>query len=150
MLIGKDKNDITHFLALSRSHPMDAPRQTTVQWRYCGSDAIEAHAGKLSVLPIGGDYCPAVTGHGIISQADVEALRDEGEDRLADVIQKIVDGDVTEPVEVTVTRRAMRGQQELPLDLIFLGDAEALAEYSQEERVEAAAVRLAAAGGTVA
>lgn len=150
VLVGTDKNGTPHWLILGRGHPDDASRQTNVQWSYCGTDATEAHAGKVSLLPIGGDYCPAVTGHGIIRQDDVDAIRADGEDRLADVLQKIVDGKTTKPVKVTVTRSAMRGYQELPLDLIFLGDAAALAEYSNIERVEEAAVRLVAKGGTSA
>lgn len=150
VLIGTEANGQPRYEALSRGHPLDRPAETTVQWRYCGTDAVEAHTGTMSLLPIGGDYCPAVTGHGVITQADVDAVRDDGEERLADALQKIIDGDVTLPVEVTVTRRAMRGSQRLPLDLIFLGGAEELAAFSQEQRIEAAAERLLARGGTVA
>ena len=150
VLIGTEANGQKRYEALTRGHPYDAPRQTHVQWSYCGTDAVKAHAGKMALLPIGGDYCPAVTGHGVIDQADVDEVRADGEGRLADVLQNIIDGNVTEPVEVTVTRGAMRGSQELPLDLIFLGGAEELAAYSQEQRIEAAAERLVARGGTVA
>lgn len=153
VLIGTKENTQQVYEVLSRGTFLDDPASTTVRWKYSGTDEIEAHKGIEESLPIVGEYSPSVTGHGRITQYDVDEIRGDGEERLADVLQLIVDGDVKDPVEVTVSRRAMRhGAYRLPLDLIFLGGSEGkeIYAYEEERRIEAAAERLVARGGTVA
>ena len=153
VLIGTNKNGQQVYEVLSRGTFLDDPAKTTVRWKYSGTDPIEDHKGIEGSVPIDGEYAPYVTGHGRITHADVDDIRKDGEDRLADVLQDIVEGTVEDPVEVTVSRRAMlRGAYRLPLDLIFLGGpkGEELFAYEEERRIEAAAERLVARGGTVA
>lgn len=146
VLIGEDADGHGRSLILPRSHPWDKPVMTTVQYKYCGGDKKRTHE-PTSLSPLL-DYCPRLAGHGTITQADVDAMVEEDE-RLAGVLQKIVNGLIAEEIPVLVTRGAMQGIQTYPLAVLFLGDAEALVMAANEARVEKAAQRLVARGGTV-
>lgn len=147
VLIGENEAGQEKSLVLPRSHPHDAPTPTAVQYKYCGGDSTRAH--ESTSLEPQTDYCPWLAGHGTITQADVDEVMEEDE-RLGEVLQRIVNGEIKDIIPVTVTHGAMRGHQTFPLTVLFLGDPAALVEAANEARVEEAAVRLLARGGTVA